>query len=259
MLLHCINSSIIAQKLGSPVDDESRQGSEAGSNEDSDFRSKTGSTPPNGGLKDLLEQANGHNGNGEHGGRTSSPPSPLGGKPKSLVDMIQMDFPRTPSPVYQKRELLAQQQQQQQQQPQLGRRASQSTPYYPDGSDLSSAMQNLSVNEVFSHTFFHHISFVIYLFIFTYSMILSILISIRYQLRDHKPTITTIMPPIAISPTLTSECTKTGPMMMMTITNSNNNLTTSTLNTMLILLILNNNTITISNNPTRAVGCMQVV
>lgn len=153
----------LAQKLGSPVDDDSsgQQSNEAsGNGDDSDsFRKQnsagvTGTTPPGSGLKDLLEHANG---NGEHnGGRTASPPSPLGGKPKSLVDMIQMDFPRTPSPVYQKRDvpqqlMLDQQQRPQQQQP-LRRASLQSSgTFYNDDSNLSSAMQNLSVagNEVF--------------------------------------------------------------------------------------------------------------
>jgi hypothetical protein len=76
--------------------------------------------------------------------------------------MIQQDFPRTPSPVYQKTGLRADglpatqgpQQGAQGQQPLTAsghvRRSSlqSSQQFYQDGSDLQSAMQNLSVSEV---------------------------------------------------------------------------------------------------------------
>lgn len=135
-----------------------------GSSEDSDSYRNSAA-----GLKDLLElngHANGNSttGNGDGGARTPSPPSPLGGKPKSLVDMIQQDFPRTPSPVYQKTGLRADGLPATQGGPQQGstqggqqqltasghvRRSSlqSSQQFYQDGSDLQSAMQNLSVSE----------------------------------------------------------------------------------------------------------------
>jgi hypothetical protein len=145
----------VAQKLGSLVDDDDQQSGEGTGDDSETFRKPnsnsgvTGTTPPSG-LKDLLELANG---NGEHNGaRTPSPPSPLGGKLKSLVDMIQMDFPRTPSPVYQKRDVPQQLMLDQQRGPQQPRRGSlqSSGNFYNDDSNLSSALQNLSVagNEV---------------------------------------------------------------------------------------------------------------
>lgn len=129
------------------VDEDSRSSgpNEAtGSSEDSEsFRSSTN-------LKDLLE-LNGHN-NGAGDDHTSSPPSPLGGKPKSLVDMIQKDFPRTPSPVYQKAQAAAAAAAAQQPLSSSGhvRRSSvqNSSPYYQDEPNLQNAMQNLSVSEV---------------------------------------------------------------------------------------------------------------
>lgn len=140
--------------------DGDSQSNEPSGNEDFDNIRKssqgvTGTTPPSSALKELLEL--GLNGNGELSGR-SSPPSPLGGKPKSLVDMIQMDFPRTPSPVYQKRDLLTNSQQllldQQQGRPSLTRRASlqSSGSFYNDDAGLSSALQNLSVGNEVNHT-----------------------------------------------------------------------------------------------------------
>lgn len=100
------------------------------------------------GLKDLLEIGNGNRDDAD----IPTPTSPTGLKPKSLVEMIQQDFPRTPSPVYQKAPARpAPDPAQTQQQPK--RRSSVATQppmsmYYPESTaDLQASMQNLSVND----------------------------------------------------------------------------------------------------------------
>lgn len=137
-MIHPRSSYLHVYTAGKLEDDMSQSASsEAVATDDSEAFRKSG-------LKDLLE-------NGNRDEDIPTPTSPTGLKPKSLVEMIQQDFPRTPSPVYSKAPARpAPDPAQTQQQPK--RRSSVAAQpgismYYPDG-DIQAGMQNLSVNDV---------------------------------------------------------------------------------------------------------------
>lgn len=138
-----INPNSIPKLPG--MEDDASPASQPASSEGS-LASDDGESFRKASLKELLESSS-PNGLDESDD-SPTPTSPTGLKPKSVVDMIQQDFPRTPSPVYQKAPARPAPDPAQTQLPK--RRSNPSQPlspmYYPDSSaELQASMQNLSL------------------------------------------------------------------------------------------------------------------